>query len=59
MSLSLSLFQVKLIGLLELNSNNNEEIQREAANLRKKLFLRAMTNQYTLSTNTNSFYAKN
>ncbi|KAL2741275.1 integrator complex subunit 8 isoform X1 [Vespula maculifrons] len=37
---------IKIIGLLELNSNNNEEIQREAANVRKAKFLRALTKQY-------------
>ncbi|KAI4500613.1 hypothetical protein M0802_004205 [Mischocyttarus mexicanus] len=37
---------IKTIGLLELNSNNNEEIQREAANIRKAKFLRALTKQY-------------
>ncbi|KAK6639269.1 hypothetical protein RUM43_007541 [Polyplax serrata] len=46
---------IKLIGMLELNSNNNEEIQREAANIRKKQFLRAMTNQYKLSKGTVTF----
>lgn len=38
--------QIKIIGLLELNSNNNEEIQREAANIRKAKFLRALAKQY-------------
>ncbi|XP_031784985.1 integrator complex subunit 8 isoform X1 [Nasonia vitripennis] len=37
---------IKVIGLLELNSNNNEEIQREAANTRKARFLRALAKQY-------------
>ncbi|KAJ8673706.1 hypothetical protein QAD02_004968 [Eretmocerus hayati] len=37
---------IKAIGLLELNSNNNEEIQREAANTRKGKFLRALAKQY-------------
>ncbi|XP_076174566.1 integrator complex subunit 8 isoform X1 [Ptiloglossa arizonensis] len=37
---------IKVIGLLELNSNNNEEIQREAANIRKAKFLRALAKQY-------------
>ncbi|CAH0550288.1 unnamed protein product [Brassicogethes aeneus] len=36
---------VQEIGLLELNSNNNEEIQREASNLRKSIFLRALCKQ--------------
>ncbi|XP_042907329.1 integrator complex subunit 8 isoform X2 [Parasteatoda tepidariorum] len=37
---------IQLIGQLELNSNNNEEIQREAASLRKGWFLRALAKQY-------------
>ncbi|XP_063237088.1 integrator complex subunit 8 isoform X2 [Bacillus rossius redtenbacheri] len=37
---------MKVIGLLELNANNNEEIQREAANIRKSRFLRALAMQY-------------
>ncbi|KAG5899842.1 hypothetical protein JTB14_012313 [Gonioctena quinquepunctata] len=37
---------IQVIGLLELNSSNNEEIQREASNLRKSTFLRAMCKQY-------------
>ncbi|GIY33509.1 integrator complex subunit 8 [Caerostris darwini] len=37
---------IELIGQLELNSNNNEEIQREAASLRKGWFLRAMAKQF-------------
>jgi len=41
-----SFLQIKVIGLLELNANNNEEIQREAANIRKSRFLRAMARQY-------------
>lgn len=40
--------QIKVIGQLELNSNNNEEIQREAANVRKARFLRALAKQYVL-----------
>ncbi|XP_035217929.1 integrator complex subunit 8-like isoform X2 [Stegodyphus dumicola] len=39
-------YVIRLIGQLELNSNNNEEIQREAASLRKGWFLRAMAKQY-------------
>ncbi|KAG8230393.1 hypothetical protein J437_LFUL009866 [Ladona fulva] len=39
---------IKVIGLLELNSNNNEEIQREAANIRKARFLRAISRQYVM-----------
>ncbi|XP_014294025.1 integrator complex subunit 8 [Halyomorpha halys] len=37
---------VRIIGLLELNSNNNEEIKREAENIRKSNFLRALASQY-------------
>ncbi|KAK9505233.1 hypothetical protein O3M35_009329 [Rhynocoris fuscipes] len=37
---------VKIIGLLELNSNNNDEIKREAENIRKGRFLRSMAAQY-------------
>ncbi|XP_030752565.1 integrator complex subunit 8 [Sitophilus oryzae] len=36
----------QVMGMLELNSNNNEEIQREASNLRKSVFLRALCKQY-------------
>ena len=49
---------IKIIGLLELNSNNNEEIQREAANIRRGQFLRALTNQYSILSNLNSFFVK-
>lgn len=38
--------QIHTIGLLELNSNNNAEIQREAENVRKARFLRALAHQY-------------
>lgn len=38
--------QVRIIGLLELNANNNEEIKREAENIRKNYFLRALAAQY-------------
>ncbi|XP_066143354.1 integrator complex subunit 8 [Euwallacea fornicatus] len=37
---------IQVMGMLELNSNNNEEIQREASNLRKSVFLRALCKQY-------------
>ncbi|XP_065215159.1 integrator complex subunit 8 [Planococcus citri] len=37
---------IDTVGLLELNSNNNEEIKREASNVRKIRFLRAMSKQY-------------
>ncbi|KAF5275218.1 hypothetical protein FQR65_LT04252 [Abscondita terminalis] len=37
---------VQVMGLLELNSNNNEEIQHEANNLRKNVFLRALYKLY-------------
>ncbi|KAG8179600.1 hypothetical protein JTE90_025765 [Oedothorax gibbosus] len=39
-------FATRLIGQLELNSNNNDEIQREAAGVRKGWFLRAMAKQF-------------
>lgn len=39
-------FQGKAIGMFEINSNNNEEIQREAMNVRKSRFLRALARQY-------------
>jgi len=39
---------VDIIGLLELNSNNNEEIKREAANKRKVRFMQALVRQYVL-----------
>ncbi|CAH1998742.1 unnamed protein product [Acanthoscelides obtectus] len=37
---------VQIIGMLELNASNNEEIQQEASNLRKSTFLRALCKQY-------------
>lgn len=37
---------IHLIGQLELNSNNNEEIQHEAGNIRKGKFFRAIALQY-------------
>lgn len=37
---------IQVIGMLELNSSNNDEIQREASNLRKSTFLRALCKQY-------------
>lgn len=36
------------MGQLELNANNNEEIKREAASIRRIRFLRAMAKQYLL-----------
>ncbi|XP_031359186.1 integrator complex subunit 8-like [Photinus pyralis] len=36
----------QVTGLLELNSNNNEEIRHEASNLRKNIFLRALCKLY-------------
>lgn len=36
---------LKVMGQLELNCNNNDEIKREAANVRKSQFLRALTEQ--------------
>ena len=37
---------MKIIAQLEINSNNNEEIQREAAKVRKHRLLRALAKQY-------------
>lgn len=37
---------VKAAGALELNANNSEDIQREAAATRRARLLRALTNQY-------------
>ncbi|XP_077494107.1 integrator complex subunit 8-like [Amblyomma americanum] len=37
---------LRCMGLLELNASNNEEIQREAANVRRGRFLRVMARQY-------------
>ncbi|CAK1548266.1 unnamed protein product [Leptosia nina] len=37
---------VKAAGALELNANNSEDIQREAAAIRRARMLRALTNQY-------------
>uniref|UniRef100_A0A6A7G013 Integrator complex subunit 8-like n=2 Tax=Hirondellea gigas TaxID=1518452 RepID=A0A6A7G013_9CRUS len=37
---------LKVMGQLEINSNNNEEIQREAAKVRKHRLLRALAKQY-------------
>ncbi|KAK7065437.1 hypothetical protein SK128_001285 [Halocaridina rubra] len=37
---------LKMMGLLEVNSNNNDEIQREAAKVRKHRFLRSLAKQY-------------
>uniref|UniRef100_A0A1B6FX52 INTS8 TPR repeats domain-containing protein n=1 Tax=Cuerna arida TaxID=1464854 RepID=A0A1B6FX52_9HEMI len=39
---------IDMIGLLELNANNNEEIKREAANKRKIRFMQALVRQYVL-----------
>ncbi|CAG9764754.1 unnamed protein product [Ceutorhynchus assimilis] len=39
-------FAIQVMGMLEINSNNNEEIQREASNLRKSIFLRDLCKQY-------------
>ncbi|XP_044746312.1 integrator complex subunit 8 [Coccinella septempunctata] len=40
---------IQVMGLLEINSSNNEEIQREASNSRKATFLRAMCKQYVFN----------
>ena len=45
-STRLSLSQMKAIGMLELNCNNNEEIQREASAQRRAHFLRSLAKQY-------------
>lgn len=37
---------MKVMGLLELNGNNNEEIQREAMHLRKSQFMRTLAKLY-------------
>ncbi|OWR47070.1 integrator complex subunit 8 like protein [Danaus plexippus plexippus] len=39
---------VKAAGALELNANNSEDIQREAAAIRRARLLRALTNQYVV-----------
>ena len=38
--------QMKAIGMLELNVNNNDEILRESSAQRKAQFLRSLTKQY-------------
>jgi len=43
------LFQLKIMGLMELNSSNNEEIQREAMHLRKSQFMRTLAKIYIFS----------
>ncbi|KAH8300099.1 hypothetical protein KR044_009802 [Drosophila immigrans] len=39
---------ISMMGTLELNANNNEEIKRESAMVRKSRFLRALAKQYLL-----------
>ncbi|EDW00928.1 integrator complex subunit 8 [Drosophila grimshawi] len=39
---------ISMMGTLELNANNNEEIRRESAMVRKSRFLRALAKQYLL-----------
>ncbi|KAJ6650141.1 Integrator complex subunit 8, partial [Pseudolycoriella hygida] len=39
---------IAIMGQLELNANNNEEIKREAASIRRTRFLRALAKQYML-----------
>lgn len=39
-------FQISYMSQLELNSNNNDEIKREAAAIRKAHFIRALAKQY-------------
>lgn len=41
-------FQIAVIGQLELNANNNEEVKREAASIRRIKFLRSLAKQYLL-----------
>lgn len=43
---SCSVLQLRLIGQMELNSNNRSEVLSEAAKLRKGRFMRAMAKQY-------------
>lgn len=38
--------QIAFMSQLELNSNNNDEIRREAAAIRKAHFIRALAKQY-------------
>lgn len=40
------IFSCQAAGALELNANNSEDIQREAAATRRARLLRALTNQY-------------
>lgn len=40
--------QIAIMGQLELNANNNDEIKREAASIRRTRFLRALAKQYML-----------
>ncbi|XP_034651601.1 integrator complex subunit 8 [Drosophila subobscura] len=39
---------ISMMGTLELNANNNEEIKRESAMVRKSRFIRALAKQYLL-----------
>ncbi|XP_075164917.1 integrator complex subunit 8 [Haematobia irritans] len=39
---------ISVMGTLELNANNNDEIRREAASIRKSRFIRALAKQYLL-----------
>lgn len=41
-------FQIATLGQLELNANNNEEVKREAASIRRTRFLRCLAKQYIL-----------
>lgn len=45
---SIFIIKIAIMGSLELNANNNDEIKREAAAIRKTRFLRALAKQYLL-----------
>lgn len=40
--------QIAILGQLELNANNNDEVKREAASIRRIKFLRSLAQQYLL-----------
>lgn len=40
--------QIAVLGQLELNANNNDEVKREAASIRRIKFLRSLAKQYLL-----------
>lgn len=45
---SMFIFQIAVLSQLELNANNNEEVKREAASIRRIKFLRSLAKQYLL-----------